>query len=377
MGIQWSNPTKQVNPKARRLLFRRDPAGWNNVRLQFESLACVARFGGFQLVLPPPSNISHISELFHELHVYDMASLAGVVELASGASEPGPATFFGSLTELVGRLDSDDGGRSIADARGDIVVDLTKTRLQHFECLFDENSERQLMVADTVARMRMAARYRRSCQRAQLVGGLRRGFYHAIHLRRGDFATFRPKTQWDGFELQRLVSSFLTKADADFRQKTEDFEQKPPLLVACVVSANEKDPYPELVRVFGGERRVLRTDELHALGASELSRVLVDTLLLAGAASFAGTPDSTYSLGVWHWRARARALRGLCAERTFDLADLDNSVEAMNQKRVSRQQQRCWARASTFGGLTASNPSKKDVARALVLHNLAIEEEMT
>ena len=57
-----------------RILYLRDKAGWNNVRITFESLVVAARLTGRQLVLPPPSRIDHLEEtLFHELQVTQSA----------------------------------------------------------------------------------------------------------------------------------------------------------------------------------------------------------------------------------------------------------------------------------------------------------------
>ena len=312
MGAAAPAPAPPVAP--RRLLFQRDAAGWNNVRICFESYVCVARLTQRQLVLPPPTVIDHLGEhRFHELQVYDAAALGSVVHFASGAAAPA-AAFAGSLQDVLR-----------ADARGALPLDVVlgaHTRLLHFECLELSRADARV-AAEAVLALALAEPYHEAARALTWRAALAEP-YHAVHLRRGDFASFRPDTQWSGSDLQGRVRHAFPAAEASW-----------PLLVACV--ADERDPFPELAAGLP-ERRVLRADELHISTASALHRVVVDTLLLSGAARFAGTPDSTYSNGVWHWRARERVLRG---ERPESPRGLAGPLAAPQ----------CWQRCSTFAAL--------------------------
>ena len=146
--------------------------------------------------------------------------------------------------------------------------------------------------------------------------------YDAVHLRRGDFAQFRPETQWHGAALQARVERALPGTA--------------PLLVACVVGADETDPFPELAASL--PRRVVRTDELYGPRHGVLHRAVVDSLVLALARSFVGTPDSTFSTGVWHWRALRQLDRGQPVEEPRALEGAAAGGE-------------CWQNASTFAAL--------------------------
>lgn len=321
MGIRYSSYSQNSNVPHKTLRFSRDKAGWNNVRITFESLVCVARITQRILVLPPPSYIEHVPDRqLHELEVYDPESLAALVQLRRGATQNPTPSFRGSLDEFLKM-----------DRRGQLGSDVAlcprATRIQHFECLALGPADQRL-AAETVARMRLADFYIEAAAAALSRAGLAPGSYHAVHLRRGDFAQFRPESQWSGKDLQGRV-----------RNSLPDSEKTLPLLVACAVEKGEMDPFPELAAALR-ERKVVRTDEIRGSHLSELQKALVDTLLLVQARRFVGTPDSTFSTGVWHWRARDRVIRGEKPER----------CEALD---VHTQPTRgsCWQRCTTFDAL--------------------------
>lgn len=316
---------KNINGE-KRLLFQRDKAGFNNVRITFESLVCVAALTKRQLVIPPPSSIDHMSEqLFHELQVYDAKLLATAVSCISGASAPLKPTFIGSFDDYLraSRLGE-------LEDMNDVVLDPEKTRIQHFECLKLPSTDARL-AANTVLKLRFAPTYEHDALKIMKYHDLIPGSYHAVHLRRGDFARFRPETQWSGSDLQgRVVSAFPTA------------ENHLPLVVACVYDEKEKDPFPELVVAFESQRRVIRTDELWGAKNTPLHTTVLDTILLTKARRFAGTPDSTFSTGIWHWRALERVLSG-------DINSLEKPIGLAPLKLPSEG--KCWQRCTTFEAL--------------------------
>lgn len=319
--------SRAAQPAPARLFFERDTAGWNNVRITFESLVCVARVLERELVLPPPSAIEHLSTPFHETRVYDVPSLREAVRFSLAAEASTEAELFpGTLDEL---LDAAGAGRTLPL---DLRLSPERTRLTHFELLFAERAE-AAEAAKAVLGLELATPYHDAAAAALTRAGLVPDEFHAVHLRRGDFARTRPNTQWSG----EAVATHVRRAfPAD--------EHHWPLLVACAIGAGEADddPYPELVEELSSERRVIRSDALCNVEDGPLLRVLLDTLMLAKAKRFCGTPFSTFSTGVDHWRAVAAIKAG----RPVPVAC------ALGRPVGAPSPQDChWQRSTTFGAL--------------------------
>ena len=309
-----------------RILYKRDAAGWNNVRIMFESLVAAASVTGRTLVLPPPSAVSHNPKLFHETAVYCMASLHGHAEFASSPAPPEEAPNVASLQELL-RWHAE--GRRALPA--DVILDPDSSRLSHFECL-GLSGTAAARAARAVLALRLSTPYEDAAKAGLARLGLVPGAFLSVHLRRGDFATFRPETQHFGESLvARVREAFRSEDDAL------------PVLVACSVAPEERDPFPELSLGLGARRRVARTDDAYAVGEGVLHRCIVDGLMLSMARRFVGTEDSTFSLGVWHLRAQARVARGSPSEPARTLDGVQSNAATTTAP--------CWQRATSFGAL--------------------------
>ncbi len=291
------------------------------MRLTFESLVCVARLTARRLVLPPPSSIEHLDHPFHETQAYDAAALSRAVDFVSAAAPPPEPTFAGSLGDLL-LLERR------AAAPSSLVLDPHRSRLQHFECL-PLSSAQAREAARAVLELGLRPALEREALEVLRAAGLSPGAYDALHLRRGDFARTRPETQWTGAELLGRVRRAFPERHA-------------PLLVACVTAPGEEDPFPALAAALTERPRVLRSDSLlRAVPPASLRRALLDTWVLALAARFVGTPDSTFSTGVWHWRARARVLRGELPEEPASLGEPPPAPRSGD----------CWQRCTRFEAL--------------------------
>ncbi len=319
-----SSSSPSATPRPGRIFFERDNAGWNNVRITFESLVCVARVLGRELVLPPPSQIDHLSTPFHETLVYDVPSLRRAVPVVLAGSAPEGSPFSATLSELLDM--NAQGGQALPL---DLLLQNDRTRLNHFELLFEGRPEARL-AAETVLALEIAAPYHETALGALARANLKPGEYHAVHLRRGDFAHTRPDTQWTGSTAASYCKEAFPSEEAHW-----------PLLVACV-SGEDNDPFAELATELGSDRRVIRTDALCSPATDgPLLAVLLDTLLLANAGRFCGTPSSTFSTGIAHWRAVAAAKAGKPSPFPCSLGPSSEG----SSSRIS------WERSTTFSAL--------------------------
>ena len=85
-------------------------------KITFESLCVVAKIAQMQLVIPPPSKISHLPNLFQEGIVFYMAEMATRINFASSSSPPPKRPISGVGRSLVlvflqGRVSYEGPGR--------------------------------------------------------------------------------------------------------------------------------------------------------------------------------------------------------------------------------------------------------------------------
>ena len=312
-----------TQPTVPKLFYHRDPAGWNNVRITFESLAVLAHLTGRLLIIPPPTEIHQLpGMLFTELSAYDPVSLASTLPFASDTTADREPNFWGTLPQFLRE-------NRAGNLPPEVILHPERARLHHFECLPLAPHE-ATSAARLVLGLKISDVYERASLNALERARLAPGAYHAVHLRRGDFATHRPHTQLKGLALGEHILSIFPKEENGL-----------PLLIACEVEDEEYDPFQDLLSLFRSSRAVLRTTSMYEPYDSKLTRALVDTLLLAKAKRFAGTPQSTYSTGVWHWRARERVLNNEDVETPVGLGDM-TELDASGA---------CWERCTTFNAL--------------------------
>ena len=137
-----------VQQEARYLQITRSP------KITFESLCVVAKIAQMQLVIPPPSKISHLPNLFQKGIVFCMAEIARRINFASSSSPPPKAlNFRGGLPDFL-RLHA-KGHRAVKD----VVFDPEATCSTSFEGLGSSENAAKKQAARAVMSLRLVPPY--------------------------------------------------------------------------------------------------------------------------------------------------------------------------------------------------------------------------
>lgn len=252
------------------IFYERDRAGWNNVRLQFESLCVLAHLTGRTLVIPPASKIDHCKVDFSEEQVYDLGSLGQYVDLRfSGAPRPEGCAAASSVDDAL-------------RASGDVFLSEAASRIQHFQCL--------RLSADEIRRANRVVFHglvpsntlREKCakMRAKLDLG---GDYAAVHVRRGDFQEFASGTQRSAVDMARIL------------------EEKLPADLPVLIASDGGKEYIDEVQTHTSLRLCTALSEADGTDSDVVLSVL-EQLLCAQAVRFLGTHLSTFSTGIFQLR---------------------------------------------------------------------------
>jgi len=314
----------------RRIFFERDAAGLSNGRLQLESLLTVAAITGRQLVLPPPSSVHHLSKPFHESDVWSMSDLCRHVDLALQQDQQ-EARQADRLQVPLADVTFDAEGKPSANSglgAGDWLFPMGHSRIQHFECLRLATPEQRQKAAQVVRdSLDLDRRYHAGARRTLRRLGLTPGQYVAVHIRRGDFAAFRPSTQTSGQSLA-ATSQGLCQAGGV------------PLVLASDASARDV-----VFREFAGACSVLVkvTSEAFDEDDDDLTRAAIDLLVCAWAKTFVGTPESTFSTTIMGLRARANL-----ADASVDATPrflLDGKINLTERTGM------CWSKPTSYDAI--------------------------
>jgi hypothetical protein len=288
---QLLSPEASPGPR-KGVFFERDTAGLSNARLQLESMLAICAAHGRFLALPPPSRLAHLRcGLFHERRLWDMGRLSSSVPVVFWGEEPLPAGLHSVESPLEGtRQSSLPSGLHWYFPR-------EPSRISHFECLKYGSREAAEAAVEAVLRsFELKSSHHDEARAALARLGLQPGGYAAVHLRRGDFRSFRPS----GFlGREALLSALAPLASGGT-----------PLLLVTDAEAGDPDVRKAKEALFPA--RALLSSEGFGRSTPEgsLERAACDMLLCRWASDFTGTEDSTFSLGVMAMRRRDALLTG-------------------------------------------------------------------
>lgn len=318
-------------PVCRGVYFQRDAAGLSNLRLQLETLLAICKVYRRFLVLPPPQRIAHLAAAFHESLFWSLQRLASHVPvvLAVDAERPPDAHEVAADFESYRLWDLPEGAHWYFTSAA--------TRIQHFEALpLRTEADRRTAAACVLDSFELHDCHHRAAERLLRRASLSKYAYVAVHLRRGDFRTFRP----EGF---RSAEDIVRSLEPHVRGRT----------VLVATDAGEDDVEVAKLRALErlpGSRATHFVASLHESGDEDdaLARAAVELLVCRWGASFVGTPDSTFTNGVFAMRAKdRRAGAGAAALR-------DDAPRLLFERRpesVAGCRGRCWNRLTEFRAL--------------------------
>lgn len=302
------------------IYFERDEAGFNNIRLQLESMVAIAAVTGRTLVLPPPGVSDHAGAAYYEFAFFDAAAFSSVVNMSLWR-EPDDQTF--RVEEALAQVDLAE----LPDDQ-DWFFSNGGSRIQHFECL--RMSDRQRAVAAYAVLHglamdhhleEMASSNLQSLALADLNGG-----FDCVHIRRGDFRDAAPEHLMSDEDEARKISEMLP-------------DQRPLLVLSDEVG----DERPKLD--LG--RRILFANDAYVDDVSLETRAAVDMIMCSRGEDFVGTPGSTFTNGIFELRQRASKLQGgpEVGLRLFG--------QWLNEPRTEPDEgELCWNKVTTFRAIS-------------------------
>ena len=269
-------------------MFKRDTAGFNNLRLQSETMIGLAAIFNRTLVLPAASKIDHIDDSYHELKWMCPQALSNKINFIT--AEEFTKKFEGPITKVDLTWDTGKKLNILNKLKGKAWF-VPSLRITHFESYFSSlKKEQQQIAAEAIF---YGCRIKKDIihEAALNLHGFEGQAYDAVHVRMGDF--------WSG---QGFRKSYFKQMSGESVKSRIWLLCKAnparPLLVLTNAKASYemliinklKKEYPAPVTVVNGSKNVLRS-------------CVVDMLLAVPAYKFVGTADSTYSLGIMQWRA--------------------------------------------------------------------------
>jgi len=261
--------------------FERDSAGLSNLRLQLESMLAICKVFGRFLVLPPAQNIHHLTEPFHESLLWSMQHLSSHVPVVLGPEGQPPDDALEIREQISSfRLQS-----LPTDAHWYFTKEAS--RIQHFEtlllpdhkkidaarCIFDSFELSPCHHAAALSLLRKA--------------GVEKYRYVSVHLRRGDFRTFRPQGQKSAEDIVQTLAPHVKGK-----------------WVVIASDAEKDDSEVEKLKLVPGASKTVMVSQLYEDGTDLLAKAAVEMLICRWGEKFLGTQDSTFTNGILAMRRK-------------------------------------------------------------------------
>lgn len=324
MGTEVSK-SKAPEPVCRGVYFQRDTAGLSNLRLQLESLLAICKVFKRFLVLPPPQGIHHVDVAFHESHFWSMPRLASHVPIVLCTDASPPYDAHKVTTQLS--------TCSFRDLPEDEHWYFTReaSRIQHFEALpFSNRSDKREAASCVFESFELADCHQRATERFLRQVGLKKHAYVAVHLRRGDFRSFRPA----GFRSAR-----------DIVQSLNPYVEGRVVVLATDATDDDVDIMELKQHKLPTAQETIFMSTHHDIGEDVLARAAKEMLVCRWGGVFIGTHESTFTNSIFAMRKRD----AMTSSNSLD--DTPYLLFGERSEFVADCKGTCWDRLTEFSNL--------------------------
>jgi hypothetical protein len=327
---QGASATRSLEGARLGVYFQRDTAGLSNLRMQLESLMAICKVFKRFLVLPPPQRIHHLEDVFHETRFWSMSHLASHVPIVLSADADPPMDALVVSTQLAScHLAS-------LPLHRHWYFSSAVSRIQHFEALpFSNGQERRDAAACVFESFELDGSHHRAAERILRRAGLKKHGYAAVHLRRGDFRSFRPA----GF-----------RSAEDVVQSLRPHVQNRVVVVATDAAEDDADVAELKRRRLPGAIDTIFVSSLHDVGDDALVRAAVEMLICRWGEVFVGTHESTFTNGIF--QLRKKDAKTVAPE----LDEAPRLLFGQQPQYASDCRGVCWDRLTEFRALPSLSP---------------------
>eukprot|EP00931_Biecheleriopsis_adriatica_P076560 TRINITY_DN50250_c0_g1_i1.p1 TRINITY_DN50250_c0_g1~~TRINITY_DN50250_c0_g1_i1.p1 ORF type:complete len:369 (-),score=57.36 TRINITY_DN50250_c0_g1_i1:86-1192(-) len=286
---------KLASEKRHRIYYERDGAGFNNVRLQFETMVGIAAAFDRELVIPPPSNIYLLPEPFQETDVWNPEEMKHVIHFTLLSDQvPWPPSCFN-----IGQKGLEQIKPNELPQNQDWCFQAFQSRVRHFECMSMFTPEQQKLATTAVFNgLQFHGRFVDKAKTTLQQLKLKPGAFVATHIRKGDFAS--QTTAWS------MDSVYPT---------LNEHARGQPLLIA---TDDKEMQVLNQVQQHVDASSIVSTEKVLGPSRFLLEGAITDMLVCAMAGTFIGTPGSTFSNSIDDQRQKIK----ICKASRFKRAPL-------------------------------------------------------
>jgi hypothetical protein len=304
-----------------KIFYERDRAGYNNVRLQFETLVAIAGITKRILVIPAPLKISHTKNKYYDLDIYDSKNLSNHIEWVREEDiSPMNKDLVYKLDKQIAKVDL----RSLPRDK-DWFFNSHNSRIQHFECLSLTGKDLKKAENFIINGLKFNDRIMNLFNKAMM--SLPKS-YNSVHAR------------------------YLHDYDKDNGALPEDKKGLSIDNVSKKIKEHMKPSEPIYVSTNGSKKFIAELKSKvpnkifshfdNNIDMNEFDAIILDMMIASRGNLFMGHPYSTFSTGIIQLRRKQNILEGKSGNKYISITD------KLPFQTGGKQGEVCWMRVTNF-----------------------------